>query len=314
AAAFMSYSWRFGEVLCKLVHYVQNVSMICSVMTLTCISLERVVAVVSPLKARTVCTMRHAKIVVVLVWILSTICALPIVFGMVHLEVGYKVKAHWCIKHFPDQRLHILYEIYMLVLMFIIPVVVMVTTYVIICIQVWKFTDMRISENVHKRDGRQVSICVIYVYTYTRFLIVMLVVVVILFAVCWGPILINNLLVAYGTLHNLNYGYLKPMRAAFSLLCYINSCVNPIVYAFMSKNFRQSFKFAICACVKGKAFVRAYRFSMSITNSTRASTLSNGRGRHEAAQYRYVSLPDGLSVIACFTYFLFLSDTLDTHA
>lgn len=45
--------------------------------------LLRVVAVVSPLKARTICTMRHAKIVVVFVWILSAICALPIVFGTV---------------------------------------------------------------------------------------------------------------------------------------------------------------------------------------------------------------------------------------
>ncbi|BFZ16623.1 hypothetical protein BsWGS_19662 [Bradybaena similaris] len=83
------------------------------------------------------------------------------------------------------------------------------------------------------------------------------------------------------------------MRVAFNLMSYINSCVNPIVYAFMSKNFRQSFKFAICACVKGKAFVRAYRFSMSLTHSTRASTLSNGRSRHEAAHCRDKSSSSG---------------------
>lgn len=93
-----------------------------------------------------------------------------------------------------------------------------------------------------------------------------------------------------------------------------HSIVNPIVYAFMSKNFRQSFKFAICACVKGKAFVRAYRFSMSLTHSTRASTLSNGRSRHEAAHCRYVSAADRLSVITRFTYFLLPSDMLDIAA
>ncbi|CAL1530145.1 unnamed protein product, partial [Lymnaea stagnalis] len=106
----------------------------------------------------------------------------------------------------------------------------------------------------------------------------MLVIVVVLFAICWGPILINNVLAAFGILNPLNYDYLKPMRAAFFLMSYMNSCVNPIVYAFMSKNFRQSFKLAICACLKGKPFVRAYRFSTSIS-STRMSVISNGRLR-----------------------------------
>nr|KAG5705822.1 hypothetical protein BaRGS_030712 [Batillaria attramentaria] len=40
AAAFFSFSWEFGEALCKLVNYTQNFSMICSVLTLTVISLE----------------------------------------------------------------------------------------------------------------------------------------------------------------------------------------------------------------------------------------------------------------------------------
>jgi hypothetical protein len=41
----------------------------------------------------------------------------------------------------------------------------------------------------------------------------MLVVVVVLFAVCWGPVLINNVLVAAGAIHRLNYGVLKPLRS-----------------------------------------------------------------------------------------------------
>ncbi|KFM76629.1 hypothetical protein X975_00994, partial [Stegodyphus mimosarum] len=40
----------------------------------------------------------------------------------------------------------------------------------------------------------------------------MLVAVVVLFIICWGPILITNLLTAFDVLDRLNYGYLKPMR------------------------------------------------------------------------------------------------------
>ncbi|KAK7495118.1 hypothetical protein BaRGS_00013758 [Batillaria attramentaria] len=40
-AAFFSFTWTFGEFLCKSVFYLQNVSALCSVFTLTAMSLER---------------------------------------------------------------------------------------------------------------------------------------------------------------------------------------------------------------------------------------------------------------------------------
>ncbi|KAK0068688.1 pyroglutamylated RFamide peptide receptor [Biomphalaria pfeifferi] len=314
----------YGEHLCKIVHYVQNFSMICSVLTLTSISLERVIAVASPLKARTICTMRHAKIVVLIVWILSFLLAVPTVLVMNHKRVGLKVTAFWCLKEFQEQTHHKAYELYMLVLLFVLPIVVMVTTYVIICLKVWEFTGMRTDmrhgrvitpvtkERVQTNIGDVESSLLSTSYTVgaresvrtdrkkdtvednkmTKQLIVMLVTVVVLFTLCWGPIVINNILVAFDLIEQLNYGPLRPMRTAFHLLSYINSCVNPIVYAFMSKNFRQSFKFAICACLKGKAFVRAYRFSMSI-GSTRTSVVSNGIHRPGSVANRDKSSSSG---------------------
>lgn len=78
----------------------------------------------------------------------------------------------------------------------------------------------------------------------------MLVAIVVLFAICWTPTMIDNVLIAFEHVHRLHYGNLKPMRQAFALMSYFNSCVNPIVYAFMSRNFRNSFKNALCrACL-----------------------------------------------------------------
>lgn len=77
----------------------------------------------------------------------------------------------------------------------------------------------------------------------------MLIVVVIIFLLCWAPILVTNVLIAFEQVPSLNYGHMKCIKTAFHLLSYVNSCVNPIIYGFMSQNFRSSFKEVILKCV-----------------------------------------------------------------
>lgn len=72
----------------------------------------------------------------------------------------------------------------------------------------------------------------------------MLVAVVVLFAVCWSPLLIDNVLTAYNIIPTM--GTFKHLNTAFQLMAYFNSCINPIVYGFMSKHFRDSFFAAAC--------------------------------------------------------------------
>ena len=50
------------------------------------------------------------------------------------------------------------------------------------------------------------------------------------------------------------------MREAFHVMSYVNSCVNPVVYGFMSKNFRQTFKRALCRCFRGRQYIRQLTF------------------------------------------------------
>ncbi len=111
----------------------------------------------------------------------------------------------------------------------------------------------------------------------------MLVAIIVLFAVCWTPIMVDNVLVAFGVLHRFHYGPLKPMRQAFACMSYFNSCVNPIVYAFMSRNFRQSFKFTLCACVKGEKYRQRQRYGAQVTSHP-TITSSVNFSRTEAIQ------------------------------
>jgi len=50
----------------------------------------------------------------------------------------------------------------------------------------------------------------------------MLVAVVVLFAICWGPILIDNVLTAYGYLPRIKDGTHKHLNTAFQLMAYFN--------------------------------------------------------------------------------------------
>jgi hypothetical protein len=123
------------------------------------------------------------------------------------------------------------------------------------------------------------SICVLQV-------IKMLVAVIVIFVLCWAPLLISNVLTAFGVMHHLNYGSLKPMRQTFYLLAYFNSCVNPVVYGFMSRHFRQTFLHTVCMCLKGRQYARAMMLQRQGSCATRTSHLAGGAsGMHGVYQY-----------------------------
>lgn len=58
----------------------------------------------------------------------------------------------------------------------------------------------------------------------------MLVAVVVLFVICWGPMLIDNVLTAYGFVPFLKTGSLKHMKTAFHLMAYFNRLVTTSYY------------------------------------------------------------------------------------
>lgn len=296
--AFFSYTWRVGPFLCTFVAYIQNVSMVCSVLTLTVMSIERFVAIIYPLQARSFCTMKHAKFVTIFIWIGSFVIASPTAFVRKLKEVGNSQrKAHWCVKQFMSHEFEIAYEVYMFFILFAIPLGVMLVTYIRISIEIWDVVSKRAvlrsgseynySSSQSQSNGGMARESSFVTQSSTKSksvpnacsedaktrkqVILMLMVIVLLFAICWGPILLNNLLVAAKVISDLHEGFLKPMRMAFHLMSYANSCVNPIVYGIMSKNFQDSLK-SVLKCCNSRQTYRTYVYS---TDTTRASILKS---------------------------------------
>ncbi|CAG9855082.1 unnamed protein product [Phyllotreta striolata] len=298
-AKLFSYTWEMGELICKTIHYMQYVSAICSVLTLTAISIERYYAIVHPMKAKYICTISQAKRIILVIWILAVILGAPTIKAQLHLPVGRKNESNYCVRAGWDVNylsIHKFHELYMFILIFALPFCIMALSYGLICWEIWKVMERRsamtseqaLSRNPSKylpqnqklirtfspndsqkcksRNGYRDDTNMV------KQVICMLVTVVVLFAVCWTPMLVDNVLTAYGILPFQKFGTLKYMSSAFSLMAYFNSCINPIIYGFMSKTFRESFIQAICLKSDGRAPDRTSSYSLRYV-STRGSSV-----------------------------------------
>ncbi len=103
----------------------------------------------------------------------------------------------------------------------------------------------------------------------------MLIVIVILFFICWAPSWCLLMWAVFD--QEAAYGKISPVEIAFvKWLTYASACVNPIVYCFMNKKFRQGFleAFGCCGSPREKAPVSG---GDSRYQSTRRQTVNNNR-------------------------------------
>jgi galanin receptor 1/allatostatin receptor len=71
-----------------------------------------------------------------------------------------------------------------------------------------------------------------------------IILVVVVFAVLWLPLHVNQLLSVFGTVPNEHW--YEVFRVICNCLAYGNSCANPIIYNFVSKEFKRGFREVVC--------------------------------------------------------------------
>lgn len=248
-AQLFSFTWNFGKFLCKFVYYIQSLSAICSVYTLTAMSIERYYAIMYPVECRYICTMSQTKRIISFTWIGSILLAMPTLWVQILLEVGegHHARAYWCVRDWQNNLYWKFYESYMFIIILVIPVTIMSYSYAHICNKLWSVMNDRGSN--FPLNLNQPAIYIDASAAKMSQVIKMLITVVAIFVLCWTPILVLNLLTAFSLMPTLNYGNMKAFKTTFHLLSYANSCVNPIIYGFMSRNFRSSFKAALAKCL-----------------------------------------------------------------
>uniref|UniRef100_A0A914NEY6 G-protein coupled receptors family 1 profile domain-containing protein n=1 Tax=Meloidogyne incognita TaxID=6306 RepID=A0A914NEY6_MELIC len=120
------YCWVFGDLLCKLLAYLQPVVVTASAYTLAAIALERYYAICRPLHSRIWHTRTHAMFVISLVWLVSVIANVFMLF--MYEERSYNFNGLNCAPKF-EPIVHFGYQIYMTIALLIVPLVAMTVLY-----------------------------------------------------------------------------------------------------------------------------------------------------------------------------------------
>lgn len=221
-------NWPFGLALCRVVTTVDSLNQFTSIFCLMVMSIDRYLAVVHPIKSTTWRKPRVAKTINLVVWVVSLLVNLPIIIysGLVSIRGNLFCTIVW---PEPQEAYRTAFIVYTFLLGFILPLLVICLCYLLIIIKV-KSSGIRVGSTKRKRSERKV----------TR----MVSIVVAVFVFCWLPFYVFNVTSVTGSISSTPA--LRNTFACVVVLGYANSCANPILYAFLSENFKKSFQNVLC--------------------------------------------------------------------
>lgn len=231
ATGYVVPKWPFGDVWCKLTNYMTYVCAYASVYTLVLMSLDRYLAVVHPIRSMSIRTVLYATLMVSFTWGAILVANIPIVFQFgIFNYTYYGEDRRKCLNIAARSQPSV--EKYFFGFFFgfgyAIPLI-------LVCI-LYGLLLKRLLYNVAPRRGQSSDSGSRVKRRVTR----MAIIVVAIFAVCWLPIQVA-LLVQHFSEPTFNIFFIG-FQMAGNCLAYMNSCVNPILYAFLSENFRKGFR------------------------------------------------------------------------
>ncbi|XP_066581791.1 RYamide receptor isoform X2 [Prorops nasuta] len=218
--------WPFASELCPIA-----VSVLLSAYTLVAISIDRYIAIMWPLKPRM--SKKQAKLLILAVWSLALIVGLPIwvVSKLIQPSDHHrKCEQYICSEEWPSEEHKYYYTISLLVLQYLVPLMVLMFTYISIAIVVWGKRPPGEAENT--RDQRMAR--------SKRKMVKMMMTVVIVFTTCWLPY--NVLMLVVDNDKRLqDWPGLAFLWTALHWLSMSHSCYNPVIYCWMNARFRAGF-------------------------------------------------------------------------
>ncbi|XP_061184763.1 QRFP-like peptide receptor [Saccostrea echinata] len=224
----------YGIGMCKLTSFLQGSAICVSSLSLLTISINRFIAIHTPLRAKITFSKRRVYFIIVVIWCISFAVFVPllVVNNIRNIGIPPFYNKRICNEHWNPPNGKQLYNIVVFVSIFLIPLLAMILTYTKISLVLWRNQDKAITQT--KR-----------VILQRRRTVKLLICVVVIFCVCWLPYNVINIWLEFN-ITTKSVVISEKVYPLLQLLAISNSAINPICYCLMSSGFQKAFLRLCC--------------------------------------------------------------------
>ncbi|KAI1899612.1 hypothetical protein AGOR_G00063580 [Albula goreensis] len=255
---FKGYNWTYGSWTCSFMSVLFYANMYCSILTMTAISVDRYLGIVRPVQFREMKRRKECAVIgCVFMWAIVLIVLHPLQTTDLTYEVN-SLNITTCFDVLKKDMLPTLkdWAIFLFTLsgiLFLIPFIITVICYICIIHKL-----VKTSKTTQKGRALRLAFSVLSV-----------------FVICFTP---NNVLLLAHAVRRLYYNDSLYMayKLSLSLSC-INSCLDPFIYYFASKEFRRKLRLVLRLDVSSSEGTRAelHRESLFSARSTNQAPMDD---------------------------------------
>ncbi|XP_050342406.1 neuropeptide FF receptor 2-like, partial [Nymphalis io] len=264
--------WFYGETVCKIVNYIQGVAVAASVFTLTAMSVDRWLSIAPEPRLRPP-GRRQALMLLALLWIAALLIFIPLlivacvrkesvpVISKAYKNISIETKdVHFCTEEWPSQETRKQFGTFSFTLVYAIPGSITILSYACMGRTLCSVRPpFDIDEgNVSMQQGLRLM-------KERKRVAWILLLLAVLFALCWLPYNIMQLLLDINAVNPKDLSMYLPYAL---FVGHANSAINPIVYCLMTRNFQRSVHKLLC----GRAMCQQTKFTWRCTQKPDGSS------------------------------------------
>ncbi|CAH2075630.1 unnamed protein product, partial [Iphiclides podalirius] len=242
--------WFYGETVCKIVNYIQGVAVAASVFTLTAMSVDRWLSIAPEPRLRPP-GRRQALMLLTLLWFAAMLMFIPLlivatvrkeavpIIAKTFKNISIETKdVHFCTEDWPGPEARKKFGTFSFTLVYAIPGSITILSYAFMGRTLCSVRPpFDIDEgNVSMQQGLRLM-------KERKRVAWILLLLAVLFALCWLPYNIMQLLLDINAVNAKDLSIYLPYAL---FIGHANSAINPIVYCLMTRNFQRSARKLLC--------------------------------------------------------------------
>ncbi|XP_067894625.1 B2 bradykinin receptor-like [Heterodontus francisci] len=248
------FNWPFGDFLCRYVNSVIYMNLYSSVYFLVMVSIDRYLALVKVLGHGRIRTVSCAKINCFFIWLFGLLMSSPVIIfrKVIHIP-DLNISA--CLLDFPHEYWMLKMDIILIVIVFLVPAaIISFCTFQIL--NVLRNNEMQRFKQVH-RESKATNLVLI---------------VLLAFVICWMPFQLLRFLSIFYKLNLLSgctwLTVIGNGNQIASFLALTNSCINPILYVIVGKQFRKKARELYVQSIASRKSSRNFSESFTIQGAS----------------------------------------------